>query len=477
LVDHLDLVEATGVAGAVWEPFQIAHLDDDSKFRIERKSRQIAWSFTSAAEAVAEAILSRQDSIFVSINLEEAAEKIRYARQIYESLKIAGLPKIVGNSKLKLELSNGARLQSLPARPPRGRARATVYLDEFAHVRDDRPIYTAALPVTSKGGRIRIGSSTAGASGQFWEIDTQAIRGYPGYSRAFTPWHRANAFCVDPAAAEIASRQLDAEQLVRRYGRQRIVEIFDNMILEDFLQEYCGAYVDAAAAWITWQQIKDAQDPDHLWIAATARARNVEPALVALREAQELYKAGRLERTLTAGLDIGRTRNASELYIVGETTTGDLPLRVAITMENVDFSDQEAIIALALRLLPISRLLIDRNGIGRNLAENLSKQYPGKAVGVDFTNPLKRLWATDAKMLIERRKTPIPVDRDLAYQIHSIRRIPTGSGAIRFDTETNEKHHADKFWSWSLAIHAGYRSAMERDARRAQPGQARIPSV
>ncbi len=180
LVDTLDLEAATGVAGARWEAFQLRHLDDDGTFRIENKSRQIAWSWLSAAEAVAVAVLGKESSMFVSINLDEATEKIRYARMVYEALRIGGLPKISRDNRLALEFDNGARLLSLPAKPPRGRSRFNVYLDEFAHVRDARQIYTAALPVISKGGRLRIGSSPYGASGVFWEVFTEHGQRYPG---------------------------------------------------------------------------------------------------------------------------------------------------------------------------------------------------------------------------------------------------------------------------------------------------------
>ncbi len=80
LVDNLDLEEASGFPGAQWEHFQLNHLQDDGIFRIEDKSRQIAWSFLVAAEAVADGILAKVGSVFVSINLDEAKEKIRYAK-------------------------------------------------------------------------------------------------------------------------------------------------------------------------------------------------------------------------------------------------------------------------------------------------------------------------------------------------------------------------------------------------------------
>ena len=64
LYDNLDLPEAAQFEAARWEHFQIVHFEDDSTFRIEDKSRQIAWSWTAAAEAVAEGIFNRRGQYF-----------------------------------------------------------------------------------------------------------------------------------------------------------------------------------------------------------------------------------------------------------------------------------------------------------------------------------------------------------------------------------------------------------------------------
>ena len=98
LIDNLDWPAATGVDDARPEYFQLDLWSDDALFRIENKSRQIAWSWALAADFTADALLNKRDGIFVSINLEEAKEKIRYARSIYENLRIAGLPRLVGRT-------------------------------------------------------------------------------------------------------------------------------------------------------------------------------------------------------------------------------------------------------------------------------------------------------------------------------------------------------------------------------------------
>lgn len=456
LIDNLDWAGATGVEDARPEYFQLALWSDDSPFRIENKSRQIAWSWALAADFLADAILSAKDGVFVSISLEEAKEKIRYAKSIYEHLRVGGLPKLVRDAQFNLEFSNGARLTSLPSKPARGRARSNVGLDEFAHAQRDRAIYTGSLPVISKGGRLRIGSSPLGASGVFWEVYTQSLRPYSGYKRRATPWWHVYSFCNNVREAVRLAPELTTAQRVERFGNDRIKAIFSNMPWEDFAQEYETVYVDESTAWITWEEIKAAQDDSlECYMAKAINALTPEMGEAVEALAQAISK-GSIESSLAVGVDIGRTRNTTEIYAVGLSTTNTYPLRLALTLDGIEFDDQLGVLLNVLQSLPVVSMKIDQNGIGRNLAENAAKRYPVKVQPENFTNETKRQWATDAKMLIQQGRTPLPVDKDLAYQIHSIKRIVTTSNNIAFDTERNEKAHADKFWGWALALAGAY---------------------
>lgn len=453
LVDNLDLEEATGFPGAKWEAFQLNHLEDDGIFRINVKARQIAFSFLIATDAVATGILSGEGSLFVSINLEEAKEKIRYANQIIGALPTRMQPKLRTDNRTELEFANGARLISLPSTAQRGKAQMHVALDEYAHVRDDARIYTAVLPIVSKGNRrLRIGSSQLGASGRFWEIATEGLRKYPGYARTVTPWWEVQAFCRNVKEARTLAPTLTTAQRVEMFGNDRIKAIYANMPEEDFQQEYECVFVDESTAWITWEEIKGVQDASLVCWLASSRDQEISNATEAIDEVVEAIRKWQIEQVLVGGLDIGRTRNATELFFVGLNSLGSFPLRLAITLESMPFDQQLDVIAYALQKLPIIGLLIDQNGIGRNLAESLEKMFPGKVAGVNFTNEGKLLWATDAKTLIQQRKTPLPAERDIAYQIHSIKKKITGSKNLVFDTDRNEKHHADKFWAWALAL-------------------------
>lgn len=457
LVDNLDLPEAAQFDGAKWEHFQLAHLEDNSTFRTEVKSRQIAWSFLSAAEAVADGILTGASSVFVSINLDEAKEKIRYAHNVRHALPRSIRPKLLTDNKQELEFDNGARLISLPSTAPRGKAQMNVYLDEFAHVRDDTVIYTAALPMMTKGTRrLRMASSPMGGSGRFWEVFTESMQRYPGYTRKATPWWEVQAFCRNVREARRLAPGLTTAQRVEMFGNERIKALFANMPLEDFQQEYECAFVDEAAAWITWDEIR-ANQALHSGpcVLATARNSDIDQVLAAVDELAGLAGKHQTEFAFASGYDVGRTRNTSELFLVGLSALKSYPLRLALTLDNCDFDSQFEVISYALTRLPVLALLIDHNGIGRNLAENAEKAFPGKAAGVDFTNTSKALWATNGKMLFQQKRVPLPADRDIAYQVHSIKKMVTASKNAVYDTARNEKHHADKFWALMLALDAG----------------------
>jgi len=240
---------------------------------------------------------------------------------------------------------------------------------------------------------------------------------------------------------------LTAERL-ERYGKDRIRAIYGNMPEEDFQQEYETVFVDESTSWITWEEIKAIQDAK-LFCQMVSGVDNAVRAIS--RVASQI---GAIEQVMVAGVDVGRTRNTTELYVVGLVHTGQMPLRLAISLDNVDFQRQADVLCAAMRRLPIVTMWMDQNGIGRNLAETVSGQFPGKAKGVDFTNATKALWAANAKMLVQQHKPLIPPDRDLAYQIHSIKKLVTPSRNVSFDTDTNEKHHADRFWAWALALSA-----------------------
>ncbi|MBT6888981.1 MAG: terminase [Gemmatimonadales bacterium] len=150
-----------------------------------------------------------------------------------------------------------------------------------------------------------------------------------------------------------------------------------------------------------------------------------------------------------ACIHFGRTRDRSELAVFEQL--GDrFNCRLLRSYDKVPFSEQEADIRRLLHTLPVARLSIDRSGIGMNLAENLARDFP-QVVPEAFTNDSKERWATDFKILLQRKDIGLPRERELISQIHSIKRRVLPSGKVAFDAERTSRGHADRFWAVALA--------------------------
>jgi len=454
--EFIDIEKASGIDGAQWEAFQMQLLNTTSRFSIDVKSRQIAWSFTAALDAYCDALINPGwPHVFVSINLDEAKEKLRYVRNIMEATDDPVRPKkLKTDSVTEIEFADGSRFITHPCRPVRGKAGTRVYLDEMAHYQEgmDKTIYTAALPATTKaGGYIRIGSSPLGARGLFWEIATESIRQFKGFVRRSIPWWNIRAMCLDVKAAGMLAPYMTTEERVYKFGSIVLIELYENMFLEDFQQEYECAWVDEATSWISWETIAKNQNPNLLhW-----HCQSVDEVYSAIPEILKAISERKIENTFSAGIDIGRKRDLTECFVLGKNFSNEtLPTRIMISLENVKYDDQQACFIKLFNELPIVNGLIDENGIGGQLAENLN-EATHVTENASYTIANKELWAVEARIYSERHAVPIPTDRDLAYQIHSVKKkVTTGKTSI-FDTERNEKHHADKFWAWATAIYAG----------------------
>ena len=451
--EFIDIEEASMISGAKWEAYQFRDLNNTSRYGLDVKSRQVGWSFTAALDAFCDSRLTPGwPYIFVSINLDEAKEKIRYLRNIVAATDLPVRPqKFLVDSTTELEFEDHSRFISHPCKPVRGKAGARVYLDEMAHYPEglDKIIYTAAVPATTKGGGyLRIGSSPLGARGLFWEIATQSLRVWPGFTRTWIPWWVTSSLSTNVAEASHLAPYMGTEERVNKFGKDILGQIFNNMFLEDFQQEYECQWVDESSSWIPWDIITQNQRGSLL----SFEFKGVDETMAGLDDVVEACRSGKIEGSLAGGIDVGRKHDLTEFIAVGKSSSGEFPLRLSISLDRVKYDDQQALFTRVIESLPFVEVLVDRNGIGAQLAEALEDTW--KATGVDFTNINKELWAVKARILMQRGVAPITESRDLAYQIHSVKKQVTASKNNVFDTQRNEKHHADKFWAWALALSA-----------------------
>ncbi|WP_199351057.1 terminase large subunit domain-containing protein [Haliangium ochraceum] len=420
------------------ERYQMAFLRNRSRFRWVTKSRQVGFSFVFALEALARCHLrDKHTAVFVSYNLEDAKEKVLIARQIHEELPLAYQKRLVVDSKTELAFESNSsnkrlsRIISAPSKAPRGK-KGDVYLDELAHYVLDREVYTGSTALILRShGQLSSCSTPLGRRGIFWEISTEELRKYPHHTRDEVPWWRCRFFCLDIDRAMREAPHMPTEERVAAFGTQAIVQQLDSLPLEDFQQEFECSFVDESYSYYPYELILPCTSED----------------LVPAGDFTDLPEP---EGRIVAGFDVGRTRDRSELAVF-EDTGGHFVCRLLRRYDQVPFAEQEADLRRFLDRVPVARLSIDQSGIGMHLAENLARDY-AQVVGDTFTNDNKERWATDLKILFQRKDIALPRDRELVGQIHSIKRRVLPSGKVGFDAERSTRGgHADRFWAIALA--------------------------
>jgi phage FluMu gp28-like protein len=435
------------------------------------KSRQTGFSFVVAIKGLVKALdpaRTQYTKQFVSYNEEDAQEKIRYARQFYDSIPNRYKKKLVHQTATMLEFEDvgsktTSRLISLPCRPPRGK-NGDVCLDEFAIClpRLSKEIYTAASFCTLRRGCIEVGSTPLGTIGKFYEICTNR-ESYPNFDRYFIPWWYAKVMCKDVRGAVQFAKDMETAERVERFGTDRLISLFQNSTLEDFQQECECVFIDSSASYISLELIyantpgrREEDIPANIEKDEDYFAAKRDVEIHCFKDADELilnYSPEKYGSPLFMGLDIGRTSDATVFYIIG-VINGKKRSVLRHEMRNADFDAQTAVLNKLMENLPIYRCCIDDGGIGRNLAENAHKRYGERAELYHFDLQSKEILAMGVRTGLERREYELDNDRDFHAQIHSIKRTPSSGGSFRYDAERNEKGHADSFWAWALASYA-----------------------
>jgi len=435
------------------------------------KSRQTGFSFVVAIKGLVKAFdpaRTQYTKQFVSYNEEDAQEKIRYARQFYDSIPKRYKKKLIHQTATMLEFADvggktTSRLISLPCRQPRGR-NGDICLDEFAIYlpRLSKEIYTAASFCTLRKGCIEVGSTPLGTIGKFYEICTDR-ENYPNFDRYFVPWWYARVMCKDVRGAVQLAKDMPTEERVERFGTDRLISLYRNSTLEDFQQECECVFIDSSASYISLDLIY-ANTPGRREDDIPLNIENDEEYFNAKRDVEIHcfkdaddfilnYSPEKYGSPLYMGLDIGRTSDATVFYIIG-LVNGKQRSVLRHEMRNADFDSQFDVLCRLMENLPIYRCAIDNGGIGSNLAENAQKRYGERVEQYRFSLQSKEVLAMNVKMGLERREYELDNNREFHAQIHSIKRTPSSGGGFRYDAERNERGHADSFWAWALASYA-----------------------
>lgn len=401
------------MAKPILYPYQQRWVEDSAPLKIALKARQIGFSFAMALEGVLLAIERPCNVLFLSASERQSRELMH---KVYQHLRALNL--LVGDLLQKARENSEecvldvggqmSRLISLPANPDTVRGfSGHIFLDEFAFHRDDRAIWRAIFPTVARGFRVRIASTPNGKQNLFYELWTHDDR----FSK-----HRVD---IHQAVAE--GLAVDVELL--RSG------IHDP---DAWAQEFECAFLDEATAFLPYDLLSGCETPDTL--------QDHHPSV--LRRSGPLY----------VGVDVGRKRDLTVMWVLQRL--GDvLWTRQLRVLEGVPFRAQRDTL---FDLLPhVERACIDATGLGMQLAEEAQDAFGRYRIEpVTFTAAVKDELAHGLRRLFEDRRLRIPADRAIREDLHSVRKLTTVAGNIRFDAERTGDGHADRFWALALAVHA-----------------------
>jgi phage FluMu gp28-like protein len=454
--------------------WQQDYIKDINKYGLTLKSRRTGYSFIVSLKGIVKSndkARYKYTRQFVSYNEEDAKEKINYAKEFYHSIPKRHRKELASETKTSMEFYDKgrktvSRLLSIACRPPRGRG-GDIVLDEWAIYpkNQSRIIYTAALPVISRGGCIEGGSTALGKIGAFYDV-WDNVKDYPYFTRFMVPWWASSALCINVKEAVKLAPFMETEERVEMFGTDTLKTILSSMFLEDFQQEFECYFIDSAQSYISLDLIY-ANTPG---MREHDRNRELEDGedekvdeegieVKVFKTVDELllyYDPEQHGDLLYLGYDVARTRDAAEIFIIGLFPNGKKKSVASIEMVNQPFEYQRDQIRKLMRSgLPIDRGCIDKTGIGIDTTETLQGEFTEtKLEGVMFNVESKDVLARDAKEGLEKNEFLLQNDNRFHRQIHSIKRIPMPGGAFRYDSERDEMGHADKFWAWALANHA-----------------------
>lgn len=393
-------------------PYQKKWLDDHSRMKICLKARQIGMSTAMCFEAIKMATEKRSNILILSTTERQSMEIVDRIQSLLDIFKRAVDLKLIRESRSEIMFPNRSKIISLPASPSSVRGYSGhVFLDEFAFHKDSKAIWTAMLPIISKGYSVRIVSTPAGKSGKFYEL-----------------WEAADEI-------GLSKHKIDIYDAIKD-GLKIDIELFKRTMDPDsFAQEFECQFIDEAFSYFPLEMIYNS-------ISAECDSWD-----------------GVHRGIFYMGVDIGRKRDITAIVIVEKL--GDVfYVRHVDEMKQESFDAQRLKIEMLKSAYNVHRICIDATGLGMQLSEELQKKFGSSVEPVTFTLTVKENLVTYTRMLFEKGNLKLISHQGLIRDIHSIKKTVTASGNIRFDADRTESEgHGDYFWAIALACHAGAKPA------------------
>lgn len=438
---------------ALFLAFQSRWINDRSRLKLGEKSRQIGWSWTTAYACVRRTGLqgNKNDQWVSSRDDLQARLFVEDCKMFADVVQLAAddLGEQMVDHKQKqtayvLQFANGRRIHSMSSNPDaQAGKRGGRVLDEFALHPDPRKLWSIAYPGITWGGALEIISTHRGSHNFFNQLVREIKEG--GNPKGIS----LHTVTLEDALNEGLLYKLQ-QKLPADDERQEM----DEQAYFDFVRAGCADEESFQQEYMCRPADDDVAFLEYDLIAACEYGQDVDWRQI---EGRELY----------AGIDIGRKRDLTVLWVV-ERLGDVLYTRHIEALRNMPKPDQEAI--LWPWIARCRRTCIDYTGLGIGWGDDAQRRFGEHRVEcVTFTPKVKEELAYPVRGRMQDRTLRIPYDPDIRADLRSVTKQTTAAGNIRFTAERTADGHADRFWGLALALHAGSSPAAPIDFQSTGP--------
>jgi phage FluMu gp28-like protein len=461
-----ELYTELGGKPLVLEQYQIDYLLDRNTFTIMNKSRQAGGSLVVALKKFYTAYRNEAYRCdIISINLKEATDKIKYIKMIHESLPDRLRIPLTINNQTSVGFHKGMKqsvVNSLAASAGVRGGRKDIVFDEFAHIQNAEELYYAAAPAIMRGNLgVDIVSTPRGNTDMFsriWKNAPDQDGEYPfsDYSRHEFIWCDVHDFTTNYEGAQdlwknkLKKNMKFMDQVVAEYGTPKLKSFAKGMPWNQFLQEFCGVFLDESTAFFSQALIDSCLRPPYAKADEYEEKEYLDPWIKRPKDNHN---------QVFMGVDYGESAEETDktsIQILEKDETGRLMHRYSEVLSKdqyPDFPSQARHIVDVYHKFKPNKVSADHTGLGRGInpqVRELCPDMPLEEVTFDYVN--KEQMTMKLKTLMEQGLIWLQ-QRDIALQgeIRNIERKLTAAGRATYHGHP----HDDMYWALCLAARAG----------------------
>ena len=425
---------------------QLKYVWNDSKILGVEKGRQLGFTWVSAIRILRRIFTSKvpQDHYWISRDeftakmfLQDVLQWIQYMNILQNHGKEfkQSIVDMSGVQTMKITFDCGSSIfvMSSSVNAIAGK-RGHIYIDEAALHKDFQQLFDIAKPATRWGYTLTFFSTHRSKQNYFFKLLDKIKKGEIPEAEAMSvtlvdALNDGYLNTLNYKNALVGKKQYESNQ--QFFDEEKAQASSEEM----FLQENMCIPADADSS----QAVKE----DDL-------SRVMVPQM-------EIFGDRQANKRYYAGIDIGRNRDLTVIWICEDISTNKQPMlvtRFIETMSNTEFSKQEKRIVEILSKWKPRHCMVDGTNVGANIAENLEKRF-GFCEMVKITAVTRPKYISDLVAFIRRDPVAlkIPNSNEIWQDFLSVERYINKYGKEDFFIPAHkERGHGDRFMAMTLCL-------------------------